>query len=232
MVHGVSSQVMDGFQELSFTMTPFMVLEVTRLFIQQVFMGVPGPKSPLVPLLIWLTGMGDCMVLEPTVESIGRYQMVHGVSSQVVDGFQELSFMVTPLMVSEVTRLFIQQVFMGVPGPKSPLVALLIWLTGMVVCMVLGPTKQSIGLYPMVHGVNSQVVDWFHKLSFMTISFMVSELTRPYGQQVFMGVHGQNIPLVALLIWLTGSEIETDSLAQFLGLKIHEIDLDLIRKLP
>ena len=52
MVHGVSSQVMAGFQELSFTMTPFMVLEVTKLFIQQVFMEVTGPKSQLVALLI------------------------------------------------------------------------------------------------------------------------------------------------------------------------------------
>ena len=135
---------------------------------------------------------------------IGLYPMVHGVSSQVMDGFQELSFTMTPFTVLEATRLFIQQVFTGVPGPKSPLVALLIWLTGMVVCMVLGPTKQSIGLYPMVHGVNFQVVDWFHELSFMMISFMVSELTRPYGQQVFMGVPGPKSPLVALLIWLTG----------------------------
>ena len=75
--------------------------------------------------------------LEQIMLPIGLYQTVHGVSSQVVDGFQELSFMVTPFMVSEVTRLFIQQVFMGVPGPKSPLVPLLIWLTGMDDCMVL-----------------------------------------------------------------------------------------------
>ena len=57
MVHGVNSQVMDGLQELSFTMTPFMVLEETKLLLQQVFMEVPGPKSPMVALLIWLTGM-------------------------------------------------------------------------------------------------------------------------------------------------------------------------------
>ena len=142
---------------------------------------------------------------------IGLYQMVHGVSSQVVDGFQELSFMVTPFMVSEVTRLFIQQVFMGVPGPKSPLVALLIWLTGMVACMVLGPTKKSIGLYPMVHGANLQVVDWFQKLSFMMSPFMVLEQTRLSIQQVLMGVPGPKSPLGALRIWLTGLEIETDS---------------------
>ena len=71
------------------------------------------------------------------VQSIGQYRMVHGVNSQVVDGFHELSFMVTPFMVLEVTRLFIQQVFMGVPGPKSPLALLLIWHTGMDDCMVL-----------------------------------------------------------------------------------------------
>ena len=95
------------------------------------------------------------------MEYIGlNLTMVHGVNSQMaVDGFHELSFMMTPFMVSEVTRLFIQKVFMGVPGPKSPLVPLLIWHTGMVACMVLGPTKKSIGLYPMVHGVNSQV--WY-----------------------------------------------------------------------
>ena len=132
VVYGINSQVVDGFHELSFMMTPFMVLEPTvpSPFIQQVFMGVPGPKSPLVLLLIWLTGMGDCMVLEPTVQSIGQYQMVHGVSL-VVDGFQELSFMVTPFTVLDVTRLFIQKVFMAVPGAKSPLVPLLNWLTGL-----------------------------------------------------------------------------------------------------
>merc|ERR1712037_972440 len=161
-------------------------------------------------LLIWLTGMGDCMVLEPTVQSIGQYQMVHGVSL-VVDGFQELSFMVTSFMVSEVTRLFIQKVFMGVPGPKSPLVPLLSWHTGMVACMVLGPTKTSIGLYPMVHGANLQVMDWSHELSFMMAPFTVSEQTRLFIQQVLMGVPGPKSPLVPLLIWLTGVEIKTDS---------------------
>ena len=181
MVHGVSSQVMAGFQELSFTMTPFMVLEVTKLFIQQVFMEVPGPKSPLVASLIWHTGMVDCMVLGQTMECGGLYPMDHGVNSQVGDGFHELSFMTTPSMVLEVTRLFGQQVFMGVPGPESPLVALLIWLTGMVDYMVLGQTMEFGGLYPMVRGVNSLVVDGSHKLSFMMIPFMVSEVTRPYG---------------------------------------------------
>ena len=131
MVHGVNSQVMDGLQELSFTMTPFMVLEETKLLLQQVFMEVPGPKSPLVALLIWLTGMVDYMVLGQTMECGGLYPMDHGVNSQVGDGFHESSFMTAPSTVLEVTRLFGQQVFMGVPGPESPLVALLIWLTGM-----------------------------------------------------------------------------------------------------
>ena len=58
MVHGVNSQMaVDGFHELSFIMTPFMVSERTRQFGQQAFMGVPGPKLPLPTLLIWLTGM-------------------------------------------------------------------------------------------------------------------------------------------------------------------------------
>ena len=64
MVHGVNSQVMDGLQELSFTMTPFMVLERTRLRGEQACMGGSGPKSPLLTmLLIWLTGMDNCMLL-------------------------------------------------------------------------------------------------------------------------------------------------------------------------
>jgi hypothetical protein len=60
------------------------------------------------------------------------------------------------------------------------------------------------GRYPMVRGVNSLVVDGSHKLSFMLTSFMVLEVTKPYGQQVFMGVPGPKSPLVVLLIWLTG----------------------------
>ena len=84
MVHGVNSQMaVDGFHELSFIMTPFMVSERTRQFGQQAFMGVPGPKLPLPTLLIWLTGMDDYMVLEQAIKYIGLNQMVHGVNSQV-----------------------------------------------------------------------------------------------------------------------------------------------------
>ena len=64
--------------------------------------------------------------LEQMVKSIGQYRMVHGIISQLVDGCQELSLLVTLFMVLEVARLFIQQVFKGVPGPKSLLVLLLI----------------------------------------------------------------------------------------------------------
>ena len=80
------------------------------------------------------------MVLEQTIEYIGLNQMVHGVNSQMaVDGFHGLSFMMTPFMVSERTRQFGQQALLGVPGPKSPLLKmLLIWLTGMDDCMLSG----------------------------------------------------------------------------------------------
>ena len=70
------------------------------------------------------------MELEQIMLLIGLYPMVHGVNSQVMDGFQELSFMKTPFTVLEFHRIFGRQVFMGVRGPKSPLVVLLIWLTG------------------------------------------------------------------------------------------------------
>ena len=156
--------------------------------------------------------------------------MVHGVSL-VVDGFQELSFMVTPFTALEVTRLFIQKVFMGVPGPKSPLVVLLIWHTGMGDCMVLVIVVKSGGQIRMVHGIIS-LVDGFHELSFIVTPYMVLDLARLFGQQVFMGVPGPKSPLVPLLNWLTGLEIATDSQAQFCVLRIHEIDHDLIRKLP
>ena len=98
--------------------------------------------------------------------------------------------------------------------------------------MELEQIMLPIGLYPMVHGVNSLVVELFHELSFMIAQFMVSEQTRLSIQQVLMGVPGPKSPLVPLLNWLTGLEIATDSQAQFCILRIHEIDLDLKRKLP
>ena len=134
----------------------------------------------------------------------------HGVNSKVVDGFHVLSYMVIKFMVSEVTRLFGQEVFMmWVPGPESHLVVLLIWPTGMDVCMVLGQTMESGGLCLIkTHGVNSKVVDGFHVLSYMVIKFMVSEVTRLFGQEVFMmWVPGPESHLVVLLIWPTGMDV-------------------------
>ena len=80
------------------------------------------------------------MVLEQAIKYLGLNQMVHGVSSQMaVDGFHGLLFMTTPFTVSEVSKQFGPQALLGVPGPKSPLLKmLLIWLTGMDDCMLLG----------------------------------------------------------------------------------------------
>ena len=131
VVYGINSQVVDGFLELSFMMTPFMLLHVVVIFMKIVFMGVLGRRLPLLMLLIWHSGMDDCMVLGQTMESIGQYLVVNGVNSQVVDGFHESSFMMTPFMLLDVMVLFMKIVFMGVLGRRLPLLMLLIWHSGL-----------------------------------------------------------------------------------------------------
>ena len=64
------------------------------------------------------------------------------------------------------------------------------------ICMVLEQTMEYIGLNQMVHGVKSQMaVNGCYGLLFMTTTFMVSEVTRQFGQQALFGVPGPKLPL-------------------------------------
>ena len=62
--------------------------------------------------------------------------------------------------------------------------------------MVMEQTMEYIGLNQMVNGVKSQMaVDGCYGLLFMTTTFMVSEVTRQFGQQALLGVPGPKSPL-------------------------------------